>query len=114
MDELYELNTLKNLETLPIGTWYPFESKNHVKEKLLEVVKLRIRLCNDFLISNDYTHFKRIENAYSELKSPDSREITHSIQWREDTGQQTEKELNLEPKIKAIDDKKWQKLKGRA
>jgi len=114
MDELYELKTLKNLETLPIGTWYPFESKNHEKEKLLEVVKLRIRLCNDFLISNDYTHFKRIESVIEKLKDLSNSNITYTIEWREDTGELTEKERNLEPKIKPIDKKRWDKLTGRA
>lgn len=60
MELEYGLLTLKKLDTLPVGTWYPFESKNHNKDDLLEVVKLRIDLCKDFIISNDYKYFKRI------------------------------------------------------
>lgn len=61
MDNEYSLKVLKSLDTLPIGTWYPFESKKHNSKDLMEVIKIRIDLSGDYLISNDYTHFKRIK-----------------------------------------------------
>lgn len=115
MDYTYGLSTLQKLGTLPIGTWYPFDSKNHIKEELLELVKLRIDLSGDFKISEDYKYFKRIDRPSAKQEIPNTDEITYKLEWREDTGQVTEKELNLpDPKLKYVDHKQWEKLKGRA
>lgn len=89
----YQLKTLKNLDKLPVNTWYPFESKNHVAEELLEVVKLRIQLSGDYVISNDYKLFKRIEIPPPKEQIPRGIEI--KLEWHPNSYELNEKERNL-------------------
>lgn len=93
MEIEYQLKTIKALDTLPIGVWYPFKSKNHVAEELMEVVKLRIDLSGDYIISNDYTHFKRTELPEKEPIT----EIKAFIEWKPNSYELNEYERNLQP-----------------
>jgi len=92
MDETYAIKVLRSLDTLPIDQWYPFKSNNHAADKLMEVIKLRIDLSGDYLISNDYTHFKRIELPE---KVPKSVEMTYKIEWKPNSYELNEFERNL-------------------
>lgn len=89
MDYEYGLKTLKQLDTLPIGKWYPFESSRHNMEDLKEIVELRISLSNDFIISSDGKLFKRIEcplkmpKIESEFILPETDDITYKIEFRD-------------------------------
>lgn len=94
MDDTYAIKVLRSLDTLPIDQWYPFKSNNHTADKLLEVIKLRIDLSGDYLISNDYTHFKRIELP---LKVSKSTEMTYEIGWKDNSYELNEYERNLQP-----------------
>lgn len=93
------------------GKWKKFDSNRYGKELMMELVKYRIDVFKDFEVEEEWLRFRKIVPPNEIYKT---KEITYKLVFQADTGQQTEKELNLEPKIKAIDDKKWQKLKGRA
>lgn len=95
---------------LPVGTWYPFESKNHNKDDLLEVVKLRIDLSGDFIISNDYKYFKRVKLLD---RSAYNGEMTYKIEFDNHLVQLPYDHLPTD-KIKAYNDKEWKLKKGRA
>lgn len=114
MDYLYQLRTLKNLDTLPTGTWYPFDSKNHIADELLDIVKLRIDLSGDFIISDDYKYFKRVERLPpKEQKKEYSGEITYKIEYLNHLVQLPFDHLP-EPKFKSYSKKEWDRLSGRA
>lgn len=114
MDLEYGLKTLKNLDKAVLEKWYPFSKAKERQDELLEIVKLRKELSGDFIISDDHKYFKRIEMPTERLKIPNTGEITYSIQWREDTGELTEKEKNLpDPEWKSYSKAQWDKLIGR-
>lgn len=89
MDYKYGLETLKKLDTLPIGKWFNFNSPTHVEEDLKEIVELRISLSNDFIISSDGKLFKRIEcpvktpKIESDFILPETDDITYKIEFRD-------------------------------
>lgn len=112
MDLEYGLKTLKNLDKAVLDKWYPFSKANERENDLLEVVKLRIELSGDFIISGDYKYFKKIKQFNRELYNS---EIKVKIEWREDTGEMNEVERNLpDPKFKPYDKKKYAIALGRA
>lgn len=107
----YEKDMFLNFDTLSIESgWYTIKPTRKDLIRFVEAIKKRIDFRKDFEFNGDYSKFRRIEN----FNIPRLDEITYTIQWREDTGQMTEKELNLEPKLKYVDHKQWDKLKGRA
>lgn len=89
MDYKYGLETLKKLDTLPIGKWFNFSSPTHIEEDLKEIVELRISLSKDFIISSDGKLFKRIEcplkmpKIESEFILPPTDDITYKIEFRD-------------------------------
>lgn len=110
MDELYELATIKKLDMLNLGTWYPLESKGHDPKRLLETVKLRIQLSGDFTISNDYKYFKRI---VPQVERESGREITFSFEWRDINEVKFDYSHLPEPKLKTWTKKEREHLQGR-
>lgn len=107
----YILKTLKNLNIINLdGKWYPFESKNHNSKDLLEVVKLRIDLSGDFIISNDYKYFRRINKINTE---PYNNEINHFIEWRNQDDIVFDYSHLPEPVFKKYSKTEWDKLTGR-
>lgn len=94
------------------GKWKRFDTNRFGKELMIELVKYRIDVFKDFEVEEGWNRFRKIippNQLYGR-----NGEITYTLVFKQDTGELTEKERNLEPKIQFIDDKKWQKLKGRA
>lgn len=84
MEYEYGLKTIKALDKCELNKWYAFTQAKEKKDELLEVVKLRIDLSGDFMISNDYKCFKRIERTPpKEQKKEYTGEITYTIEFKD-------------------------------
>lgn len=80
--EDYEKYMFDNFDKMTINDkWYPFEGEKHDSEKLMSIVKLRIELYGDFIISNNYKTFKKVIPDKEIIKEM-SRDITYSIQFK--------------------------------
>lgn len=107
----YERDMFVNLDTLPIGSiWYNIKDDRPDKDRFITAIKKRIDFKNDYEFNGDYSKFRRIEV----FTVPRNNGITFRIKWREDTGELTEKEKNLEVNIKPYDKKKFTVALGRA
>lgn len=75
----YDLMVFKGLDNIPIdGKWLPFDKIKGYEETLLELVKIRIDVSRDFIISNDYKKFKKI----TPFVSPKFFEMTYHIEFK--------------------------------